>query len=320
MPSSRLLFFSSLLVHILPISSRPQGASPVADASASIVSDFEPIYTTLPASVISAEEARYESATKQFYATAAPTLLAAISAWDAEQASIYADWTADATGTLAPSQSAALASEYAEFTKAEAVWATYNGTGDPFGTTSSTPTTSAYVVPAAAAVAPTGTSWPALPQVKAPAAYGVQCQTVPAPGDTLFVLENCAATIKGVCNHIQMSNDQTSNQYFHDRWYWNRDGGLGCAMGYWFPHELVGTSKVPTQEVCEQTIYGAMTNTCFPDVDGTFNTASVNLKVLPTESETGQQVDSGSLSYIIAAHPPDCDPKFPYVCKSSIFQ
>ena len=91
-------------------------------------------------------------------------------------------------------------------------------------------------------------------------------------------------------------------------------------MGYWMPWGIVGTDKVPTTDECQQTIYTAITNTCFPNDDSTFNTASVNLKVLPTETQTGEQVDSGSLSYMIAPHPPDCDAQFPYPCKASILQ
>ena len=322
--SSKPIFYSSLLLlHGLPVFCLPQAA---VTTSREWFDDVQ--VTTIPSSVLAAESSEYASYTSHFYATAAPSVLASISKYNALESSLYSNWTAAGTETLGSSESAALASEYARIASIEAVYATYTGNGDPYvglnalaGQTSSPVlTTSAYVVPAEAAAAPSSTNWPALPQVKAPAAYGVQCQTVPAPGNVNFVLEYCAETITAICQHIAWSNDKNSNQYFFDRWVWSNKGGLGCAMGYWMPSNILGTPKVPTAAECQQTIYGAMTNTCFPNDDSLFNTASVNLAVLPTDSDTGVAVDSGSLSYMIAPHPPDCDPQFPYPCKKSIFQ
>lgn len=317
--SQKLWTFSCFfLVHVLPISCLPNPA-PAATPGSDAFGNYS--YSTIPASVLAAESAAYASYTKQFYATVAQTELAAISSYNAMQSSLYAAWTASGIQTLAASESAALASEYAAWTRSAAVYATYTGTGDPFASpTSTVPTTSAYVVPAAAAVAPTGTSWPALPEVKAPAAYGVQCQNVPAPSNAIFTVENCAVTIKYVCEHVQMSNDRYSRQSFQDRWVWDPHGGSGCAMGYWMPKAVFGTDKVPTMDECQQTIYGAMTSTCFPTYDSIFNTASVNLQVLPTRNHTGQQVDPGSMSYMIAPVPPDCDHEYPSACQYSIFQ
>ena len=109
--------------------------------------------TKTAASEMSAEVAKY-TYTKQYFALAAPSQVAAMNSYDSAEEWIFSLWVSEDTSTLAVFESAALASEYAALTSEGAIWATCTGTRDPSPSPNSVPTSSAYVVPGATADAP----------------------------------------------------------------------------------------------------------------------------------------------------------------------
>ncbi|KAL8786249.1 MAG: hypothetical protein Q9195_008305 [Heterodermia aff. obscurata] len=276
-------------------------------------------YPSMDSAALASESAAYASATKQFYATAKPSDLAALSSYYRAESSAYAAWTSDLYQTLDASESAALASEYALFTKEEAVYATYTGTGTPFisGITNATEAvdaqvTSNGVVRDNSAGAATSTAPPVAQQSfgplarsqSAPAAYGLTC--LDSSGSQLdnhtVKFTDCAGTETSICDSL---NDPAN--LLTDQWVWSNSGG-SCAMGYWLPKVGTGTAAIPSKEECQLNIFDMMRRTCIA-MDGSagkWNAASVNVAVVPSANSNGQQVDSGRISYLMAGSPYPC--------------
>ena len=293
-------------------------------------SSYYDIFTAYPSynsAEQASESAAYASLTKEFYATAQPSDLAALSSYYRAESDAFAAWTSDLYETLDASEYAAQTSAYAEYTKIEAVYATYTGTGVPFisgisngtaadATAGALPAqvTSNGVVRDNSAAAASTTAPPVAQQSfgplprsqSAPAAYGLTC--LDSTGSQLdnhaVTFADCVATEASICDSL---NDAAA--LVTDQWVWSTAGG-GCAMGYWLPKVGTGTAAIPSKEMCQANIYDMMRRTCIPadgaQGGGKWNAASVNVAVVPSAQGNGQQVDSGRISYLLAGSPYPC--------------
>ena len=278
-------------------------------------------YTSFGSAELASESAAYASLTKEFYATAKSSDLAALSSYYRAENSAYAAWTSDLYETLDSSEYAALTSAYAQWTKEEAVYATYTGTGTPFisGITNATgavgalpaEVTSDGVVRDNGAAAASSTAAPAAQQSFAaltrsqskPAAYGVTClDSSSSQLDNHDVNYNdCTETQLAICDNL---NDPAS--LLTDQWVWSNAGG-SCAMGYWLPKVGTGTAAIPSRLQCQANIFDMMRRTCITQGGGgKWNAASVNLAVVPSGDSNGQAVDSKRISYLMAGSPYPC--------------
>ena len=266
---------------------------------------------------LASESAAYASWTKQFYATVAPSDLAAISSYNRAESEAYASWTSNLYETLGTSDYNALTSEYAQWTKEEAVYATYTGTGIPYisGLTNGSTT---YSVPAqvtpngvvrgtgssTGAVVAQQTFAPLTRSQSTPNSYALTCldSTASQMDNHAVSSADCTQTAQDICDSL--TNPVT---VVKDQWVWSKKGG-NCAMGYWLPSVGAGIAAVPSSQECQANIYGMMTRTCIPVVDSNakWNAASVNVVVLPSADSSGQQVDSGKISFLMAGSPYPC--------------
>lgn len=128
-----------------------------------------------------------------------------------------------------------------------------------------------------------------------PAEYGAYCGTDLAGP---VVTQGCGDAIKTMCANLQLT------EFPKAAWTWV-DPGAGCSIGVYMPNPDAAT-KLPSQAECEDNIYAAMQNLCFPAAS-TNTVASVNLSNLPSFSDatqTGVAVNAALLSYVIAAKAP----------------
>ena len=135
-------------------------------------------------------------------------------------------------------------------------------------------------------------------QVDTPAAYGVQCLNSTTSKASINT-KNCGITAVDICSKIR------SKYSPRGKWVWSTAGGPGCAMAYWLP-AYNGSAPAPLKERCEQGIYNTMVDLCVTEPDGYLGVsdiAAVNLVHLPGSSGTGQQVNAGYPSYLLAAAP-----------------
>ena len=276
---------------------------------------------------LASESAAYASWTKDFYATVAPSQLAAISSYNRAESSAYAAWTSELYETIGTSEYNAITSEYAQWTSEQAIYATYTGTGIPPGISAS-PINSANgsiaeitgadgvvrdnpaaTTTAAGAGVAQATFGPLSRTQTTPGAYSLTCLDSSASdmGRHDVDYNACFTTITDICASLA-----DPSKLITEQWVWS-EKGQGCAMGYWIP--LVGATQViaplPSVQECQGNIFGQMRNTCIPinSVNGHWNAASVNIAVVPTAENAGQQVDSGKVSYMIAGSPYPCGPK-----------
>lgn len=135
-------------------------------------------------------------------------------------------------------------------------------------------------------------------QVDKPAPYGVQCLNS-TTGNAAIDIKNCQLTAVDICRKIR-------SQYSpRGKWVWSTLGGPGCAMAYWLS-PINGSAPAPLKDRCEDGIYNSMVDLCVTEPDGLLgvsNMAAVNIVQLPSAAGTGQQVNSGYPSYIVAAAP-----------------
>ena len=270
---------------------------------------------TVPASIAAAdsalyasETAAYASYTSHFFATARPSDLARLSSERAAESSAYEDFTSllynTDSQTLAPSETKALSSAYAQLTSEEAVSATYTGTDDPFATTLSTASVGGVggsPSPVTAAAPTAGANWPALTRVQSPAVYGAQCQQYYSPGKN-YDTAQCDTTIPQICDLLAQSNNGTGGA---NRWIYTYNSDKSCILGFWMPKEAAGTDNVPSVTDCRTRIYEPMVNLCIAvegngGVVSSNNAAFVNVDQVPGNGKPGTQVKMGSLSYMMA--------------------
>ena len=129
-----------------------------------------------------------------------------------------------------------------------------------------------------------------VPQVQAPAAYGVQC--LHNAGQPALNLTTCANLIPIMC---------TQEWQHPGEWVWATADG--CSFGSFLPNDP-NAAQPPQEAACEVLIYGAMLETCGGTDNSQYNIAAVNLVQLPDNSGTGQQVNSGYPSYLITPSQP----------------
>lgn len=132
-------------------------------------------------------------------------------------------------------------------------------------------------------------------KVQSPSSYGVSCDE--STGTPVSAYE-CQKAYTDICSSMVFQN------FPHAAWAWV-DNGAGCAVGIWMPNPDQA-AMVPTTERCETQIFQAMVTEC-QGASVMMNTASVNINQLPSfadTSDTGIQMNSGYMSYIIADKAP----------------
>ncbi|KAL8713684.1 MAG: hypothetical protein Q9220_002210 [cf. Caloplaca sp. 1 TL-2023] len=135
-----------------------------------------------------------------------------------------------------------------------------------------------------------------------PAPYGVQCLPMPvqnhpsgfsnAPTGTVPELNIKSCNITGLCEHIQTAD------LIKNTWSWKADGGPGCAVGIWVPAGN-GVAQIPDKTRCRAGIFGTMGLYCEGGGPSS-QVAAVNVKTLPANGGSGEAVNAGYASYIIA--------------------
>ena len=232
--------------------------------------------------------------------TAASATSALYESQEMAQVEAYVTGQLSLTG---PAASAAVASFEAEITGSQA--------DDPVltGTAASAASASAASEYAALTASPTGpdkcgpkTPDPSVPDScdtpveqstnNQPASYGVQCLNDTSVS-TPINATSCSALIPELCANQWQSPGN---------WVWLT--GEGCSLGSWLPVQNGGAAPWPSQAQCEQLIYVSMYDSCQLTGDS-WTVAAVNLVVLPADSpvtQSGQQVNAGYPSYVIANH------------------
>ena len=137
----------------------------------------------------------------------------------------------------------------------------------------------------------------------------VQCLSNGTTSDTDFDPNDCLAIIPSVC--ARMTDDTPSAPYTQNKWIWFKT--QGCGIGYWLPGPYQGTnsagqtvtvkpSRITDEDGCVAGIFESMFEVCFDSDE--YDTATVNLAELPTETGIGAPALGGSAqgypSYIIA--------------------
>lgn len=301
-------------------------SDPIADLS-DVTGDFS--YSTLPQSIydqltsdwgnystpspeqLASESKAFAQFTSDFYKSASPSELSAIAAANAEASAIDAGAGLfnDQGPTLSPSQSAALANLYNDWTATAAQGASATGKG---ASATSNSAASQTPSPANAFAAP-------LPLANTPGADSILCvkQTGLDGGTDTVNTTACATAIQNACRKLDQSK---TGDYLFDEWIWSggseADNGLsntlGCSVGYWLPKSVVNRDKstpnplVPSRQECETSIYNVMVSQCLQST----NAAAINVAQLPdpkNKDNSGQQVDAGKVSYLLAPQPWPCN-------------
>ena len=106
---------------------------------------------------------------------------------------------------------------------------------------------------------------------------------------------NCYPVILDVCAAL------TDPRTPRGAWNWT-DVGSECVMGFWLP-EYAGAAPIKTVDACEKQVFTPMYK-IGRNMGGTaYNQVVVNLRVLPDDTQTGQQVSAGYPSYTITYLP-----------------
>lgn len=137
-----------------------------------------------------------------------------------------------------------------------------------------------------------------------PSYYGVQCLPKPAASNDSF--DSATPNLNtDKCRFEELCQDMQSGSYAKGMWHWNQNGGEGCAIGVWLPAGD-GVAQVPDLVRCRDAIFGMAGLYCTAGgpqggdgLEGS-QVAAVNLRVLPGGGKSGEQVNSGYPSYIIA--------------------
>ncbi|KAI4226628.1 MAG: hypothetical protein L6R40_008269 [Gallowayella cf. fulva] len=125
-----------------------------------------------------------------------------------------------------------------------------------------------------------------------PAVYNVNCQRNGDQGKLNGA--NCLLASTDICNRL------TDPHVKRDQWVWSNPSYLSCSLGFWLPSGPNGTDAAfaPDWNRCMYGIFQPMTNACTnPSWN---NVGSVNLKIMPNTSTTGEAVDGLYPSYAIA--------------------
>ncbi|KAI4235787.1 MAG: hypothetical protein L6R40_006382 [Gallowayella cf. fulva] len=141
---------------------------------------------------------------------------------------------------------------------------------------------------------------------KNPAPYGVQCLPFPAGSNTTDSFANaptrtvqqlnttaCEAGYRPFCQSIQPPHNPPK-----DQWIWNEFGGPGCALGMWLSSDP-NAAPIPDVTRCVYGIFRTMAMIC-EDGGPESQVAAVNVVKLQGGGATGQQVNAGYPSYIVA--------------------
>ena len=312
------------------IASRDRADSSALAAWTSELYETGDSFTTIGSAQLAADSAAWFSYTKELYSTIEPTALAALSSYRRAESSAFAAWTSELYEPIGTSEFNALTSEWAQWTKEESIYATYTGTGIPPGISLSPEngTNSSEAVITSNGVVrdnPAATTTQGAPAV-AQQTFGPLARTQSTPGAySLTCLDSsaselsnhainfsaCSQVATDICNHLS-----DPSKVITEQWVWNSNtnNNGACAMGYWVP--LIGDAKVPaaipsTRE-CRLNIFDKMARTCIPLSDGQtgkWNAASVNIAQVPTADNSGQQVDAGKVSFMLAGSPYPCGSK-----------
>lgn len=129
-----------------------------------------------------------------------------------------------------------------------------------------------------------------------PSQYGVLCQS---SGTTPITYTSCATSYVVMCKNIA----QFGSTFDTDEWVWLQEGT--CAVGVFMPSGM-SAAQWPSQSDCETNIFQAMVDSCSTTTTLS-NLGSVNLAQWPSftdKTQTGQQVEFGYPSYMIAPAQP----------------
>ncbi|KAL8749062.1 MAG: hypothetical protein Q9199_007923 [Rusavskia elegans] len=128
-----------------------------------------------------------------------------------------------------------------------------------------------------------------------PGVYKVNCIRYDQVQATLNQ-NNCLLAATDICNKL------TAPQVQKDQWVWSNPAFLSCALGFWLPSGPNGTDAAfaPDFNRCMTGIFQPMTRTCTNQFASWQNAGSVNLKVLPSSTTTGEAVNALYPSYVIA--------------------
>lgn len=287
-------------------------------------------FTTIGSAQLASDSAAWFSYTKELYATIDSTALAALQSYRSAEASAFAAWTSELYETIGSAEYKSLTAEWAQWSAEDAIYATYTETGIPPGITldpvdradsSQTAIDSNGVVRDNTA----GTTTQAGPAV-AQQTFGPLSRTQSTPGaysltcldsnssdlsNHAIAFSSCSQVMIDICNHLT-----DPSKIITEQWVWNSNSNSHgtCAMGYWVP--LIGEAKmpaaIPSAEECRMNIFDKMARTCVPVSDGQngqWNAASVNIAQVPGADNSGQQVDAGKISFMLAGSPYPCGSK-----------
>ena len=277
-------------------------------------------FTTIGASDLAADSAAWGSYTKELFATMGTSARAEWNSERAAESSALAAWTSELYEPIGSAEYRSLTSEWAQWSAEDAIYATYTGTGIPPGI-SLDPTSSNGVVRDNTA-GTTTQGGPAVAQQtfgplsrtqSTPGAYSLTCLDSNSSdlSNHAITFSACSQVMMDICNHLTDPSKMITEQ-----WVWNSNSNNhgACAMGYWVP--LIGDAKmpaaVPSAEECRMHIFDKMARTCIPVSDGQngqWNAASVNIAQVPTADNSGQQVDAGKVSFMLAGSPYPCGSK-----------
>lgn len=135
-------------------------------------------------------------------------------------------------------------------------------------------------------------------QSKSPAPYGVQCLTDYT--DTHIDFDACSnQTIPAICDKLADPAVQNGT------WIWaSANSPNVCYMGFYLP-PYTGSAQKPGRDKCVDEIFRPMLGYCNPATgyevsEGMYNLGMVNIKTKPDETQTGEAVEVGYPSYIMA--------------------
>ena len=135
-------------------------------------------------------------------------------------------------------------------------------------------------------------------QSDSPAPYAVQCLTDYT--DTHLTFDACSSeTIPAIC--AKLADPGVPNA----TWIWASAAAPNtCHIGFYLP-PYDGSAPKPSNDKCVNEIFRPMLGYCNPAtgyevVEGMYNLAMVNVKARPDGTQTGQAVDVGYPSYIVA--------------------
>ena len=133
---------------------------------------------------------------------------------------------------------------------------------------------------------------------KSAAPYAVQC--LDDYSGTHIDFDACSnQTIPAICDKLADPNVRNAT------WIWaSANEPNACYMGFYLP-PYAGSAPKPDRDKCVKEIFRPMLGYCNPAAsyevsEGMYNLGMVNIKHKPDETQTGQAVDVGYPSYIMA--------------------